>query len=243
MDVADWLGRRKYIPKQIVSHEHPANRHNTNDQQYRHTEKFFNTDKQTYLKRKAENFGLPLLSVCICTIDGREKQFQYISEKVIDQMGDLLTNGVVEIGIYKDNKEISVGEKRNRLVNKSSGKFVVFIDDDDIISSDYLEQIFKAIETSPDVITFKGFMTTNGTDRYNFLLKLNVNYTTINKTHYRFPNHLCPMKRSLIKDVKFEHITLQEDIRWATKIRDLGLLKNDYHINNELYHYDFIKNK
>lgn len=183
------------------------------------------------------------LSILIPTLKDRALKYNRLVSELHSQIYKLNLHDAVEILTDDRNRSITTGEKRNDLIANAKGLYTVFIDDDDIISNDYLEQIFKAIETSPDVITFKGFMTTNGTDRYNFELKLNLKYTTINKTHYRFPNHLCPMKRSLIKDVKFEHITLQEDIRWATKIRDLGLLKNEYHINNELYHYDFIKNK
>jgi len=58
MDVAKILGRYKFVNETIFLHLHPAHGNALNDNQYRYTESFHPIDKATYLKRKANNFGL-----------------------------------------------------------------------------------------------------------------------------------------------------------------------------------------
>ena len=82
-------------------------------------------------------------------------------------------------------------------------------------------------------------MTNNSVDRKDFVIKLNESYEERKGIYYRYPNHLCPMKKELIKDVKFEDITIGEDYKWATKIKELDLLKTEVHIDCNMYHYDY----
>ena len=48
------------------------------------------------------------------------------------------------IGLF-DNKKRSVGEKRQDLLNLAKGQYLVFIDDDDRISDDYISSIIQAM--------------------------------------------------------------------------------------------------
>lgn len=59
MDVANILGKQTYIPEVIIKHEHPNNNRGVgNDAQYQHTESFYYSDREIYLKHKRNNFGL-----------------------------------------------------------------------------------------------------------------------------------------------------------------------------------------
>jgi hypothetical protein len=57
-EVAQKTGKYKLIRKQILEHNHPVWGKSQYDDQYRHTEKFYNTDRITFLKRKSRNFDL-----------------------------------------------------------------------------------------------------------------------------------------------------------------------------------------
>lgn len=57
-EVAKILGCYKYVHKSILHHLHPAFGKGLYDAQYQHTESFFPIDEQTYLRRKAMNYGL-----------------------------------------------------------------------------------------------------------------------------------------------------------------------------------------
>ena len=183
------------------------------------------------------------LSILIPTLPERINKYNDLINSINIQIKKLKCFNDLEIISDDRDRSITTGEKRNDLINASKGLYTVFIDDDDKISTDYLELILNAIKTNPDVITFKGYMTTNKANRRDFIIKLHSNYETVNGIYYRFPNHLCPIKRDLIKNVKFENITYLEDFKWASKIKELNLLKTECHINKDLYYYDFIEKK
>ena len=59
MEVANKLNKQKYFDKILFKHEHPANLNiGIRDNLLIHNESYFYKDKETYLKRKARNFGL-----------------------------------------------------------------------------------------------------------------------------------------------------------------------------------------
>jgi hypothetical protein len=146
----------------------------------------------------------------------------------------------VSYKIHDGGKSIPTGTKRNMLIEQTQSEYFSFIDDDDKVSHDYVKQVMTALEVSPDVVTFNGFMTTNGSDRRDFTIKLGSKYEEVNKHYYRFPNHLAIMRRDKVNHVKFPPVWHQEDFAWAKIIHDRRLLKSEVHIHADLYHYDFI---
>lgn len=59
MEVAQKLGKYKFVNERIFEHFHPANGNAKTDAQYRKTESFYRIDEKTFKKRKAMNFYLP----------------------------------------------------------------------------------------------------------------------------------------------------------------------------------------
>lgn len=58
-DVANRLGKQTYFPLVLFKHEHYSrNKEVQMDELMRHNESFFNIDKETYKRRKANNFDL-----------------------------------------------------------------------------------------------------------------------------------------------------------------------------------------
>lgn len=58
MQVAKMLGKHRYVNKDIFRHNHPAWNAAPMDDQYKHTESFYNTDRDTFFRRQQINFGL-----------------------------------------------------------------------------------------------------------------------------------------------------------------------------------------
>jgi glycosyltransferase involved in cell wall biosynthesis len=92
-----------------------------------------------------------LLSICIPTVPPRENYLNRLLSEIQKQIIKYDLYDKVEILIFKDNFESSVGSKRNRLIEESSGKFCVIIDDDDMISNDYCKLITDEIIKNPKV--------------------------------------------------------------------------------------------
>jgi hypothetical protein len=116
---------------------------------------------------------------------------------------------------------------------------VVFVDDDDRVPQYYVSEILAARNTYPDCVTFRGYMTTDGAHRVNFVLRLGERYEERGGVYYRWPNHITPMKRSIASQVKFPDVYDGEDYAWSKQIMERGLLKTEYFIDKEMYHYDF----
>jgi hypothetical protein len=182
-----------------------------------------------------------MLSILICTIPERVElltRLKNVLEPQVKRHQDL-----VEIKIHDAGRSMSTGDKRNQLVANCEGEYFSFIDDDDLVPMYYVDEILKAIISKPDVVTFIGYMTTNGKDRRDFTIKLGSRYEEKNGHYYRFPNHLCVFKKSLVSHIKFPSVYVQEDYQWAREIHDRRLLKTEVHIDKSLYHYDFRTSK
>ncbi len=180
------------------------------------------------------------LSILICTLNEQPNiDFLKRLRAVLDPQVERFP-GQVEIRIHDAGKAAPTGSKRNELINNSDGEYFCFIDDDDLVPMYYVDELMKAIEQRPDVITFIGYMTTNGVNRENFTIKLGSEYVSRNGHHYRWPNHLCTFRREAVKGVMFPPIWVQEDFKWSKIIHDRKLLNSEVHIEKEMYHYAFI---
>ena len=92
-----------------------------------------------------------LLSICIATVPPREKYLNRLLFEIQNQIIKDNLHDKIEVLVFKDDFENSVGEKFNRLIESSSGKFCVLIGDDDMISSNYCKLITDEIIKNPNV--------------------------------------------------------------------------------------------
>ena len=151
--------------------------------------------------------------------------------------------GEVEIKIHDGGRQFTTGRKRNELIAMSDGEYFIQVDDDDLVPVYYVDELMKAIAQGPDVVSFIGYMTTDGRNKQNFTIKLGSKYETVNNHHYRYPNHLCCYKRSTVAGILFPDITVTEDFQWAHRVNQLGVLKKEVHIDKEMYFYDYRSKK
>jgi glycosyltransferase involved in cell wall biosynthesis len=148
----------------------------------------------------------------------------------------------VEVILYEDGGEKSTGVKRQWLLEQAVGDYVCSIDDDDMVADTYLVDILGAMQTSPDVITFEGYMTTDGQNETHFVIRNDIQkWETKGGVFYRYPHHLCPIKREIAQKFAYADLTFGEDIDWANKVRKS--LKTGVHIQKDLYFYLYRSNK
>jgi len=182
------------------------------------------------------------LSILICSVKGREKLLQNLVGILEEQ-----TTDDVEILVEVDNKEITIGAKRNILLRRARGDYVVFVDDDDMVSNDYISKILKAIETSPDCCAIEGeidhikrirkgkrFHQYRCKQKFIHSIQYNKWYEGDNM-YYRCPNHLNPIKRELAGQVMFPEKSQGEDKDFSMSI--LSLLKTEVYIKGIIYYY------
>lgn len=178
----------------------------------------------------------PRLSILICSLVSRAGMAAPLCAMLNAQLTDdceLLTD--------VDNGEASIGQKRNRLMQRATGDYVCFIDDDDKVPDDYVSQILAALETSPDCVGFNLAYVENGIAKGTAIHSLRYQkYGQRKSTHgwtifERTPNHLNPIRRELALQVGFPDKNHGEDSDFAATIRPL--LKTEVFIDQVMYHY------
>ena len=151
----------------------------------------------------------------------------------------------VEILTEVDRGEMSIGHKRNLLLDRANGDYVCFIDDDDEVSKDYILKGLTAIESNPDCCSLTGVITWNGESPQTFehSIKYKEWKTDLNApiVYERFPNHLNIIRSSIAKQFKFLEINHGEDKDWSTQIHESGLLKTEAEIPGVIYHYKYMR--
>ena len=205
----------------------------------------FEADRELYLKRKSLRLSEKLkvdlkkqylLSVLICTIPSRKNALNCLLKILNNQnLED------VEILIEEDDpiNKRTVGEKRNRLLNRSSGKYICFIDDDDIVSMDYISSIKKACRYNPDCVGISGVLVSDTTEPKIFIHSLKFQkWDFVDGYYVRYPNHLNPVKRAIAIKVGFNNLKNKgEDREYSDAI--FKILKTEYYIENITYIYNY----
>lgn len=180
-----------------------------------------------------------ILSLLICTIPKRKDLLDRLVAELRSQI--LLSGKMVEILI--DNGLGTIGGKRQRLIEKAQGEYVAFIDDDDMVSDDYLKSILYVLETKPDVVGFMGWITTNGRDKTNFKISKDCGYAKTIRGYERFNNHLSPIKKEIALQIGYKDISFGEDYDYALRLTNSGLIKTERFISKALYYYQYVSKK
>ena len=183
-----------------------------------------------------------LFSILICSLHRRKHYLEKLWACLKPQVP---SDCSLEILVETDDGEIPIGAKRNRLLERAKGKFVAFIDDDDLVVETYVAQVLDAIKNHPhvDVIGMSLIMTTNGIEPEKSFHSLQ--YTswwdcpdqeTGRKKYFRNPNHLNPVRRELALQVKFpDGSSHGEDRDYSMRL--LPLLKAEHNIEKPIYFY------
>jgi len=182
------------------------------------------------------------LSILIPSTHNRYDNFLLKILKSLYSQLNKVNQGDVEILTFIDNKERMLGTKRNDLINLAKGDFVVFVDDDDRVSENYISKLLETIENDSDVdvICFDVEVSLNGgvpkTCYYSKEFGKDYNTAT---NYYRLPNHIMCFKRELVLDIKYKDITYGEDSDFSKRV--YPLIKKEKLINEILYFYDYSK--
>jgi glycosyltransferase involved in cell wall biosynthesis len=151
----------------------------------------------------------------------------------------------VELLINADNGKKSIGQKRNELLESAKGKYVAFVDDDDLVSENYVSLILDAVKNDCDVVGMHLLMTRRGNpdteERTYHSLKYRTWYDEPDpdrkgkKRYFRNPNHLNPVKREFAIQIKYPTINHGEDLSYSKRL--LPLLNTESYIEQPIYYY------
>ena len=236
MDVANKLKKQTYYYHTIIQHQHPSNTADVQeDSLYKHNQTYWNADERTYYHRKNYSYDV---SVLICSLAERKDS--------LDKLLTSITNSIKKSGLRVqvltnvDNREKSVGQKRNELVAQAEGKYSCFIDDDDAIDPDYFTEIEKALRPNMDCLSLRGIYYFNGVEQKHFYHSMRFkSYAEDENGYYRPPNHLNVILTGFIKRICFPCKNHGEDTDFSLKLSQANLIQTEAFISKPLYFYYF----
>jgi len=183
------------------------------------------------------------LAILIPTLPDRMDCYVSLLSELINQRAVAGLQNRIQILSLCDTQEMSVGEKRNWLMDMAyQSKYIQYLDDDDKVSNGFLLKMYEATLTDTDVITFRGEYHEAGVYNSDFIISslLQTN-SNLGNVLYRRPNHICAVKRDIAIQCKFPPISNAEDKAYSEAI--CKLIKTETHIPEKLYFYMFDKDK
>lgn len=229
-DLADQC---KYIPYCVIRHEHPGTGFSENmDALYATNQKYWNDDMYTYIRRKTYPYHW---SVLIPTIPGREESLKRLTQSIREKVARICPDMRYEICLSFDNRETSVGMKRQALVQGAKGKYCSFIDDDDEITDAYIEDLYATIRGGFPCMRLRGRIAP-----YTFTHSLENSLQSpmaLGDVFLRPPNHLNPMMTSVAKLIHYKDAIRGEDLDWTIRMTRAGFLTCEYASDPSRIHY------
>ena len=182
-----------------------------------------------------------LLSIQVPTVIGREQTFNKLTNH-IQKCISLVAPDDIEFLSCKDNKEISIGRKRQLLYESSKGKYSWQIDDDDFITNDAIQLIYEACKEDADCITFQEkcifvgqhplIRLANHSIKYQRWAEHKDGFYYVRTPYFKDVIKTEHCLKAGVKDVRFG-----EDHLFAVAIKPL--LKTEVHISKPLYIYEY----
>jgi len=177
------------------------------------------------------------LSILILSLESRSHLLSRLINELEKQISENQLSDKVETLTYVDSGEKTIGSKRNYLKSIANGEYIVFIDDDDMVSEDYLTQILKAINGGYDLINF--FVEKYIDNKIQeTLICPNPTIDGIQIQNIFFWTnllHICPHKRILANQIEFPNINNWEDLEYSRKLS--CLITSQFKVEKILYYY------
>lgn len=168
-----------------------------------------------------------ILSILIPSIPKRYGILSKLANELYKQKLYMQTfhSSLGEIEIIIDGSEryldggLSIGKKREKLVSEANGKYLCFLDDDDLIAGNYLETLVRLCNENKDVCTFRSLAKL---DNYWAIIDMRLRNAneeaTPDKIVSRNAWHVCPVRSKYAKVYTFDDINYGEDWKWFEKV-------------------------
>lgn len=176
-----------------------------------------------------------ILSILVPTIAGREHEFEKLIALLEPQVQDVDAN----VLYLKDNKELSIGAKRQLLLDACEAEYMLMIDDDDQVPGDYVAKVLQALGSAPDCIGYLEQCDIGGrksiachSNRYDCWMDNRDGYDYVRTIFYK-----DVIRTSIAKQIGFRDLRYGEDHDFSIRLKQSGLLTTEVFINEVMYYY------
>lgn len=222
-----------YMPYMLIKHEHPGTGFpERNDALYARNNSYWYQDMMTYITRKRYEYDWTIL---IATISGRESKLYALLDSINSLRNRICPELKIEISLSFDNREKKIGTKRQELMTGAKGKYMSFIDDDDLVTDAYFEDALATIRGNYHVCRLRGQM-----NQYTFTHSIE---NTLDKpmcvgdVFIRPPNHLNVMLTDIGNLFSFKDAIRGEDLDWTIRLAQSRQLQLEYQSDLSRIHY------
>lgn len=177
-------------------------------------------------------------SILIPSVVTRGELLNRLVERLAPQIER--ANGQVEVVVFWNNFERQIGKLRQMMLEDARGEYVNFIDDDDLVSEDYVETILPLLD-GVDYIGFKVAFYENG--QKNSLPVIHSmtceSWHETGEGFYRRAVHTNPIKKELALQGRYDLSDYTKGIPEERVYHDnvSPLLKTEHFIDKELHIY------
>jgi hypothetical protein len=222
-----------YIEEILVRHEHfRTGFPEKNDALYQRNQQYWSADFKNYIARKTYEYDW---SILIPTLVERMPTFDRLMESIKEKHNRICPDLKIEYCIARDNREMSIGKKRQGLLQGAKGKYLSFVDDDDDLTDAYFEDALACIQGEFQVCRLRGRMA-----QYTFTHSIE---NTLNspmargEVFLRPPNHLNIMYSDVAKLIPFGDAVRGEDLDWTISLAKLEFFDKEYRSDESRIHY------
>lgn len=180
----------------------------------------------------------PSWTILVPTLGERRALFQRLMAGLLPQL-DPYGGRVRVLGWHNDGSP-SLPKIRQRMVETAGTEYVSFVDDDDLVSPQYVSEIVRALQDRPDYVGFQVQCYSDG--RPIGVAYHSLEFSTwrnLTSRYERDISHLNPIRTVLALRADFSRTRSggAEDRAWADQLRRARVLRTQAVIPRILYHY------
>lgn len=182
----------------------------------------------------------PSWSILIPTLGERALLFRRLLDGLLPQVE--AAGGRVSVVGWFNNGTPSLPRIRQAMVESTTTDYLSFVDDDDLVSPDFVERVLEALATWPDYVGFQVQCYSDGAPTgiaYHSLQHRGWTNNAAAGRYLRDISHINPIRTKIAQTADFARARAgrPEDRMWADQLRRGRALKSEVVVDKILYHY------